>query len=134
MIVPSLTGLARGDLKARPQPDEGVTYAEKLSKEEGRLDWRDSGAALARRVRAFTPWPGAYFEVKGDKGVERVKVLAAEARSESGLPGAVLDDKATVACGEGALRLLTLQRAGKAPMAAEAFLRGFDLAAGTMLP
>jgi methionyl-tRNA formyltransferase len=134
MIVPVLDGLAAGRIEPCPQPEEGVTYADKLAREEGRLDWRRSAEDLARRVRAFTPWPGAYFEVAGDKGVERVKVLAAQARPESGLPGTVLDDRATVACGEGSLRLEKLQRAGKAPMDAEAFLRGFDLGAGRVLP
>ncbi len=130
----ALAGLADGSLKAQPQPEDGVTYAEKLRREEGRLDWREPAATLERRVRAFTPWPGAYFEVAGEKAAERIKVLAAELRPESGAPGSVLDDKATVACGAGALRLTRLQRAGKAPMAAEAFLRGFALPAGRVLP
>jgi methionyl-tRNA formyltransferase len=134
LIGEALQGLAGGTLTAVPQPAEGVTYAEKIDKAEGRLDWRDSAAALERRVRAFTPWPGAYFEVPGEKGAERVKVLAAEVRPEGGAPGTVLDDKATVACGEGSLRLLTVQRAGRAPMATEAFLRGFALPAGSVLP
>ncbi|MPZ10829.1 MAG: methionyl-tRNA formyltransferase [Kiloniellaceae bacterium] len=134
MIGEALAGLASGRLEARPQPDEGVTYAAKLEKAEGRLDWRQSAAELDRRVRAFAPRPGAYFEVEGDKGRERVKVLAAAPRPESGVPGTVLDDRATVACGTGSLRLLQLQRAGKAPLAAEAFLRGFALPAGRVLP
>jgi methionyl-tRNA formyltransferase len=134
MINEVLEGLAGGCLPALPQPAEGVTYAEKLDKAEGRLDWRQSAAELDRRVRAFTPWPGAYFEVADEKGRERVKVLAAEPLPQGGVAGTVLDDKATVACGAGALRLLRLQRAGKAPMDAEAFLRGFALPAGRVLP
>lgn len=134
MINKALGGLLDGSLAATPQPAEGVTYAEKLDKAEGRLDWRESAVALDRRVRAFTPWPGAYFEVEMEKGRERVKVLAAEPLDEGGAPGMVLDDRATIACGEGALRLVKLQRAGKAPMAADAFLRGFDLPGGTVLP
>lgn len=139
MINRALAGLADGSLMARPQPQDGVTYAEKLRREEARLDWRDSAAALERRVRAFTPWPGAYFEApvahpRGKKAAERIKVLAAEVRPESGAPGTVLDDQATIACGAGALRLTRLQRPGKAPMAAAAFLRGFALPAGTVLP
>jgi len=101
---------------------------------DGSLDWRDSAVALDRQVRAFTPWPGAYFEIEPDKGRERVKVLAAEPQADGGVPGSVLDDRATIACGEGALRLLKVQRAGKAPMEIDAFLRGFDLPAGTVLP
>ncbi len=139
MINEALAGLDGGRLTATPQPDEGVTYAAKLDKAEGRLAWSDSAAALERRIRAFTPWPGAFFEINvpkggGQKGRERVKVLAAEVRDESGAPGTVLDDKATIACGEGALRLKKVQRAGKAPMDAEAFLRGFELPAGLVLP
>ncbi len=134
MINEALDGLAAGTLTATPQPDEGVTYAEKLDKAEGRLDWSDSAEALDRRIRAFTPWPGAFFEVEGAKGRERVKVLQAELCEESGVPGTVLDGQATVACGKGALRLKKVQRAGKAPMDAEAWLRGFDLPAGTVLP
>jgi methionyl-tRNA formyltransferase len=130
LINDALEGLDSGRLTAMPQPEAGVTYAAKLDKAEGRLDWHDSAAELDRRVRAFTPRPGAFFELNG----ERVKVLAAEPLPDSGSPGAVLDDRATVACGTGALRLLKLQRAGKAPMDAEAFLRGFALPQGTVLP
>ena len=134
LINEALEGLDSGRLTAAPQPEAGVTYAAKLDKAEGRLDWQESAAELDRRVRAFTPWPGAFFEVEGEKGRERVKVLAAEPLPESGAPGRVLDDKATVACGAGALRLKKLQRAGKAPMETETFLRGFALPKGTVLP
>src|SRR3546814_2441676 len=82
MIDEALQGLAGGTLSATPQPAEGVTYAEKIAKAEGHLDWREDAGALERRVRAFTPWPGAFFEVRGEKGGERVKVLAAEVRAE----------------------------------------------------
>ena len=129
-IVEALDGLAAGRLRPRPQPADGATYAAKLTRNEGRLDWRQPAAVLARRVRALAPWPGAWLEVAG----ERVKVLAAEAHAANGEPGRVIDDRLTVACGEGALRLTTLQRAGKAALPAEAFLRGFRLAPGTMLP
>lgn len=130
MIDEALQGLAAGTLRATPQPQDGVTYAEKIGKAEARLVWREDAAALERRVRAFTPWPGAFFELPGG---ERVKVLAAEPAEGSGEPGTVLDD-GIIACGAGALRLLTVQRAGKAPMAIEAFLRGFALPAGSVLP
>src|SRR3546814_11061297 len=82
MIDEALQGLAGGTLSATPQPAEGVTYAEKIDKAEGHLDWREDAGALERRVRAFTPWPGAFFEVRGEKGGERVTVLAAEVRAE----------------------------------------------------
>jgi len=131
MIDQALQGLAAGALSATPQPAEGVTYADKIDKAEGRLDWREAAEALERRVRAFTPWPGAFFEMPGG---ERVKVLAAEPVAGTGRPGAVLDDQGRIACGTGALRLVTVQRAGRAPMAVDAFLRGFALPAGTLLP
>jgi methionyl-tRNA formyltransferase len=133
-MINEALGLAAGKLAARPQPADGITYADKIGKAEGRLDWRDSAAALERRVRAFTPWPGAYFEVKSERGCERVKVLAVEPCAGAGAPGTLLDDRGTVACGEGALKLLTVQRAGRAPMDIAAFLRGFVLPAGTILP
>ena len=131
LIVAALEGLTAGDLTARPQPEEGVTYAAKLEREEGRLDWRQPAAALDRRRRAFAPWPGAWFAAGG----ERIKVLDSEVADAAGAgPGTLLDAGLTVACGEGALRLLTVQRAGKKPMDAEAFLRGFALEAGAVLP
>jgi methionyl-tRNA formyltransferase len=129
MIVEALQGLAAGTLTAMPQPGEGITYAAKLTREEGRLDWSRPAAVLERQVRAFTPWPGAWFT----HASERIKVLAAEPMTGSGRPGQVLDGAFTVACGEGALRLTRLQRAGKAPLDADAFLRGFALPPGIVL-
>ncbi len=132
LILPALQGVAEGTLRPRPQPEAGVTYARKLRREEGALDWRRDAVALERAVRAFDPWPGAWFEVAG----ERIKVLQASlAEAVPGAaPGSVLDQRLTIACGAGALRLLRLQRAGRAPQAAEAFLRGHAIAAGTVLP
>ncbi len=131
LIVEALEGLAAGRLRARPQPEDGVTYAAKLQRGEGRLDWRRPAAELERAVRAFSPWPGAEFEANG----ARIKVLAAEVApgDPAAAPGTVLDARLTVACGEGALRLREVQRAGKAALDAEAFLRGFALAPGTRL-
>ncbi|EHM01386.1 methionyl-tRNA formyltransferase [Acetobacteraceae bacterium AT-5844] len=112
------------------QPEDGVTYAPKLGKEDGRLNWAESAPALDRRVRALNPWPGTYFR----HGEETLRVLEAEpVLGASGTPGAVLDEAALVACGEGALRLLRLQRAGRAAMPAEAFLRGYALRPGDVL-
>ena len=127
-IVAALAKLQPGLLKATPQPD-GATYAPKLTREEGRLDWKKPAAELERQVRAFTPWPGAWFEHEG----ERFKVSAASVAEGKGTPGTVLDDKLTVACGEGALAIARLQRAGKGPMEADAFLRGFPIARGATL-
>jgi methionyl-tRNA formyltransferase len=130
LVVEALARLAAGSLVATPQPAAGATYAAKLRREEGRLDWRRPAEELARLVRALNPWPGAWLEVGG----ERIKVLAAEAAAGSGQPGQLLDDRLTVACGTGALSLLSVQRPGKAPLPAAAFLRGFALPPGTVLP
>ena len=131
LIVQTVDGVAAGRLLPRAQPSEGVTYAKKLTREEGLIDWRKPAAALACQVRAMTPWPGAYFE----HGGQRFKVLAAEATTAPARrpPGSVLDDRLTVACGEGALRLLRLQREGRAALDAEAFLRGYGLPIGSLL-
>jgi len=131
LIVQAIDGLAIGRLQPQPQPSEGVTYAKKLTREEGAIDWRKPAAALACQVRAMTPWPGAYFEHNG----QRFKVLAAEATLPPAhkQPGMVLDDKLLVACGQGALQLLRIQREGRAAMDAEAFLRGYSLPIGTVL-
>jgi methionyl-tRNA formyltransferase len=132
LIVRALAGLESGALVPAPQPAGGVTYAKKITKDEARLDWRAPAALLARRIRAFNPFPGAWFEAKG----ERIRVLAAEAVAAAGRaakPGTVLDARLAIACGAGALRPTLLQRAGKAPMAADAFLRGFALPPGTVL-
>ena len=111
---------------------EGVTYAPKLRREEGRLDWRLHSTDLERRVRAFDPWPGAFFEAGGERiRVHRAIDLPGPA---GGVPGTVLDDRLTVACGEGVLRLLRLQRPGRAALEAPDFLRGFPLPPGTILP
>ena len=138
LIVRTLDGLASGELDAKPQPEDGVTYAAKLERAEGRLDWRLPAEDLARRVRAFTPWPGAFTELPGTKQPERLKVLAAEALivegQEPAAPGTLLADGLTVACGKGALRLLKVQRAGKAAMTTGDFLRGRPMTPGTRLP
>ena len=131
LILRAVAGLANGALVPVPQPAEGVTYAKKIAKEEARLDWRAPAPLLERRIRAFNPFPGAWFEAKG----ERIRVLAAaaEPRQREAASGTVLDAALAIACGDGALRPISLQRAGKAPMAADAFLRGFPLPPGTQL-
>ncbi len=131
LIVPALEGRAAGTLVPVPQPAEGVTYARKLGRDEGRLDWSRPVAQLARAVRALNPAPGVWFEHAG----ERIKVLAADAVEDANTlaPGTVLDDALTVACGTGALRLTRLQRPGRGPMAAADLLRGYALPPGTQL-
>jgi methionyl-tRNA formyltransferase len=137
LILEALEGVSKGTLAPRPQRLEGVTYAHKISREDGRLDWRLAAAVLARQVRALDPWPGAFFEGPQNKdGSERIRVLAAAVLpgASGRQPGTVLDDRLSVACGEGVLRPLRLQRPGRAPLEAPAFLRGFPIAAGTTLP
>jgi methionyl-tRNA formyltransferase len=114
-----------------PQPEDGVTYAPKLSKADGLLDWSLSAAVLGRRIRALNPWPGTAFP----HGGEAIRVLEAtpEPLATPAAPGTVLDDAPRIACGEGALRLLRLQRPGRGAMAADAFLRGHALPPGSLL-
>jgi methionyl-tRNA formyltransferase len=130
LIVRALDDVVAGRAAATPQPEEGVTYAAKLSRDEGRLDWSRPATELARAVRAYTPWPGAWF----DHDDTRIKVLEAQPVDGKGVPGTVLDDLLTIACGSGALRLLRVQRSGKGPMDAVAFRRGYDLPQGSVLP
>ncbi|MBZ6381436.1 methionyl-tRNA formyltransferase [Sphingomonas sanguinis] len=113
----------------RPQPEHGVTYAAKVDKAETRLDFTQSAAQLERQVRAFQPAPGAWFEVQG----ERIKMLSAEPIDAKGAAGEVLDEHLTIACGEGALRPMTVQRAGRGVSSAQELLRGFAIPAGTRL-
>ena len=112
-----------------PQPAAGVTYAPKLARSDGLIDWTRDAVALDRQVRAFDPWPGTHTAVRGTP----LKVLAAVPAEGRGPPGTVLDGRLTVACGSGALRLLRVQPAGRAAMAADAFLRGHAVPVGTVL-
>ncbi len=112
-----------------PQPDSGVTYAPKLSRAAGQIDWTRAAAAIERQVRAFDPWPGSFSTLRGVV----LKVLAVELADGSGPPGVVVDDRLTVACGTGALRLTRVQLAGRPAMAADAFLRGHSLPPGRVV-
>ncbi|HWI85120.1 MAG TPA: methionyl-tRNA formyltransferase [Sphingomonas sp.] len=117
-----------GAFPAQPQPDDGVTYAAKIDKAETRLDFTQPANQVERQVRAFAPAPGAWFEHHG----ERVRILAAELADAGGAPGTVLDGLA-VACGDGSIRPLQVQRAGRAPMSPAELLRGFAIPPGTLL-
>ncbi|HUK59136.1 MAG TPA: methionyl-tRNA formyltransferase [Stellaceae bacterium] len=129
LVLEALDGLASGRLVPRPQPRDGATYAKKIGREEGRLDWRRPADELERQVRALGTAPGTWFEAG-----ERIKVLAAETLAASGAaPGTILDDNLAIQCGEGAFRPLVLQRAGRAPLDLAVFLRGFALPKGTLL-
>jgi methionyl-tRNA formyltransferase len=129
MVGPTIDRLASGRVTPRPQPDQGVTYASKIDKAEARLDWSRPAVVLERQLRALNPWPGCWTEFDG----ERLLVLEGELATGCGTPGEVLDDRMTIACGAGALRLTEVQRAGGRPMSAEAFLRGFRLPVGARL-
>lgn len=111
------------------QPEAGVTYAAKIDKAESRLDFTQSAEQVERQVRAFAPAPGAFFELDG----ERYRVLAAQVVDGNGAPGTVLDDGLTIACGQGAIRPLTVQRAGRPAMDTAALLRGRAIPATTVL-
>jgi len=129
LIVEALARLEAGDLPAVAQPEQGVTYAAKLDKEEGRIDWSKSATELDRLVRGLNPWPGVWCELAG----ERLKVLEAQPASGRGAPGTVLAAPLVVACGQGALALTRVQRAGRAPMSAEDLQRGHAVLPGSLL-
>jgi len=129
LMVETLAALDAGTVSEMPQPDQGVTYAAKIDKAEARVDWRRDAVELGAHIRGLSPFPGAWCEIGG----ERVKLLMAIPEDGAGTPGQVLDDRLLVACGTGALRLVTLQRAGKGPMDAATFLRGRPVPCGTQL-
>ncbi len=130
MILEVLDGAAKGSLTATPQNDAEATYAAKLTREDGLIDWTRPAQEIERQVRALNPWPGCFFK----SGEEAIKVLKAELANGAGNAGSLIDDHFTVACGNGALRLLLVQRAGKNPVDGEAFLRGARLAKGHRFP
>jgi methionyl-tRNA formyltransferase len=133
LMVAALARIEAGDAVETPQPDEGVVYAAKITPEEARIDWSRPARLVSAHIRGLSPAPGAWFELPTDKGPVRVKALHAHAGEGRGAPGVTLDDALLVACGEGAVRLTRLQRAGKEPMKAEDFLRGTPVAKGTAL-
>lgn len=127
LIVQALASL--DTLTPQPQPDTGVTYADKIDKAEARIDWTAPAQVVDAHIRGLSPFPGAWTEIGG----ERVKLLASRLAEGQGAPGEVLDDALTVACGEGAVQILRLQRAGRAAQDADAFLRGMPLPPGTRI-
>jgi methionyl-tRNA formyltransferase len=128
LMVRTLAALERGSIEAQPQAGE-PTYARKILKEDARIDWTKPAREIDCHIRGLSPFPGAWTEANG----ERLKILYAEPAKGSGAPGEALDDKLTIACGDGALKLTRLQRAGRAPMNAEDLLRGFSLKKGMRL-
>lgn len=133
LMARGLAALARGSLSFTPQAADGVTYASKIDKSESRIDWSRSAEDVHSHIRGLSPFPGAWFEAEIDGKPVRVKVLRSERAEGSGSSGALLDDELRVATGEGAIRLLEVQRAGAKAMSAEEFLRGAKLGKGSSL-
>jgi methionyl-tRNA formyltransferase len=129
LMVRAISAMERGAVAEHPQSADGVTYAKKIGKEEARIDWSKSAAEIDCLIRGLSPWPGAFTEAKG----ERLKVLYAEPGAGKGAPGEVIGDDLTIACGEGALRLRRVQRAGAKAMTADELLKGFALPQGAKL-
>jgi methionyl-tRNA formyltransferase len=127
LMVRAMGALERGKLQLTPQSDEGVTYAQKIEKAEARIDWNTPARDVLRHVHGLSPFPGAWCEMALEGALARVKLLRCEIADGSGTPGELLDDRLTVACKQGAIRILELQRAGRQPMKAEEFLRGTPL-------
>jgi methionyl-tRNA formyltransferase len=130
LIVRALAELADGKIKPTPQSEKGVTYAAKLTRDEGLIDWTKPATEIERQIRAFAPWPGSFLILQK----EPVKILAAEIiKNKTSAPGTLLDENFTVACGQDALRLLTVQRSGKNTTDGASFLRGLRLPVGSMV-
>ncbi|MFT3733399.1 MAG: methionyl-tRNA formyltransferase [Hyphomicrobium sp.] len=130
LMVQALSMLEAGRLQCVPQPSDGATYAAKIDKGETKIDFSRSASDVANHIRGLSPFPGAWFDAEIGGKSERIKVLLAAPVESSGEPGVLLDDRLTVACGTGAIRIEKLQRAGKQPMAAADFLRGTRLSVG----
>ncbi len=127
LMVRAIGALERGGLRLTPQGEAGVTYAAKIDKAEARIDWAKPAREVLRHIHGLSPFPGAWCEVPIEGEQARVKILRCEPVKGKGAPGELLDDDLTIACGDGAIRVLELQRAGKQPMKAPDFLRGTPL-------
>jgi methionyl-tRNA formyltransferase len=127
LMARAMGALESGKLQLTKQRDEGVSYATKIEKAEARIDWNRPARAVLRHIHGLSPFPGAWCEMASEGERVRVKILRCEIAGGSGAAGEVLDDRLTIACKEGALRILELQRAGRQPMKAEEFLRGTPL-------
>ena len=133
LLVATLPLIEAGTAVETAQAVEGVTYAKKIRPKEARLDWTKPGAEVDCRIRGLSPFPGAWFQLPTDKGPVRVKALLSAFEDADGAPGQVLDDRLLVACGTGAVRLLRVQREGRGPQDADAFLNGSPVARGVVL-
>jgi methionyl-tRNA formyltransferase len=130
LITRALPALACDSLGFQRQSEEGVTYAHKISKDECRIDWSRSAQEVHNHIRGLSPSPAAFFDADFGRGTERIRVLRSSLAAGSGPPGTIIDDELTMACGSGAVRLVNVQRAGKAPMDAASFLRGARVPTG----
>lgn len=133
LMVRALAALENGELTETDQPQEGVTYAAKIDKAEARIDFARPAADVHNKIRGLSPFPGAWFEVGPKDRPERAKALRSRRVEGAGAPGEVIGPGLTIACGDGAVELLEVQRAGKRACSAAEFLRGFELPAGTLL-
>ncbi len=133
LMVRALAALERGSLDARAQSAEGITYAHKIEKAEARIDFTRPATDVHNHCRGLSPFPGAWFEIGSGAAAERIKVLRTIVVEGTGAPGTVVDDLLTIACGQGAVRIIEAQRAGKKPMLAGDLLRGFSMPTGTKL-
>ncbi|WP_299938884.1 methionyl-tRNA formyltransferase [uncultured Nitratireductor sp.] len=134
LTVKAMDALEKGALELTPQPEDGATYARKILKDETRVDWSRPAKEVHDHIRGLSPFPGAWCEMQFGSKPERVKLLRTVLASGEGAPGEALDDTLTIACGDGAVRLTEVQRAGGKPMKAVDFLRGAKLEKGTVLP
>lgn len=133
LLVETLAGLEAGQLIPVPQPAEGVTYARKIEKAEARIDFNRPAAEVRNLIHGLSPFPGAWFEVEASGKSERIKVLKAELVSGGGTPGQVLDERFAIACADGAVRPLVVQRAGRSAVSIDEFCRGFAVAPGAVI-
>lgn len=133
LMVRAMAALERDSLKLNPQPEDGITYASKIEKSEARIDWSQPAQAVHDRIRGLSPFPGAWCEMEINGQLERVKVLRSVIAEGSGQAGEVLDGQLVVACGEGAVALTSVQKAGGKPVSAAEFCNGVKLARGTIL-
>jgi methionyl-tRNA formyltransferase len=133
LMARAIDALERGEMNLVPQSADGVTYAAKIDKDEARIDWTKPAREVLRHCHGLSPFPGAWSEIELDGQPVRLKILRGELASGRGAPGEMIDANLTVACGEGAIRILELQRAGKQPMMADVFLRGTRLPEGSRM-
>ncbi|MDJ0612836.1 MAG: methionyl-tRNA formyltransferase [Rhizobiaceae bacterium] len=129
LMVRAMDRLEKGELSLTPQSDEGILYAKKIVKDETRINWSKPAKEVHNHIRGLSPFPGAWCEMMIGGKPQRVKVLSSELGEENGEPGAMLDNELTIACGDGAVRLIKVQRAGKQAQSADEFLRGNSIEA-----